>query len=116
MSDATDATIDFYLKQGDTLGSLVCILSDANGVVNLTTATSVQFHMQHLMDPSVPEINASASVVSAVAGSVRYDWATHDLDFSGDYAAEFQVAFSGSGIGTFPNYRNINIRVTPQLA
>jgi hypothetical protein len=65
-----------------------------NGVgVDLTGAT-VKFRMRD-DDSSTLLIDANAVVVSAVAGTVRYDWLTSDTATAGDFAAWWHVTLPG---------------------
>ena len=85
MADAT-------FVQGDTQPSLYGTLTTSAGAVNLTGA-SVKLQMRLANDYRYL-VDAAAVVVSPTAGTVRYDWATGDLDVPGDYIARWFITFS----------------------
>lgn len=58
------------------------------------------------------EVDGACSVISAAAGTVRYNVADGELDTAGDYYAEIEVTFAGGKILTFGDFL---IRVLPQL-
>jgi hypothetical protein len=65
-----------------------------NGVaVDLTTAT-VRFKMR-AVGSSTLKVDASATIVSAVAGAVRYDWLGADVDTAGQYLVWWEVTIGG---------------------
>jgi hypothetical protein len=59
---------------------------------------------------------ASATLVTAAAGLVKYSWAAEDVNTAGTYSGEFQVTFLSGGIQTFPNSTDISILITADVA
>lgn len=105
---------DFFIKRRDQLPEIVAILKDATGaVINLSGAT-VRFIMVSKDDGS-GVIDAPATVVDAVNGKVKYSWEVGDTDTSGTFNSEFEVTF-GSGLSeTFPNNKNLQVKITDDL-
>lgn len=86
--------------------------------MDLTGAT-VRFHMKETsgdVDGSPLKVDAAASIVSAAAGTVKYDWQAEDTDASGWFRAEWEVTFSDGTIRTFPNPGYTNVLITGDLA
>jgi hypothetical protein len=97
----------FTIKQGDRLPALTATLqqqvgSDNVTAINLTSATSVQFSMRHSVTGTVAVSLASASIVSAAAGTVSYAWGASDTATAGTYDCEWTVNFGSSSL-TVPN-------------
>ena len=90
----------FYIKQNDTSPSMLATLQDANGVAVDVTSATVNFYMGNINGNVVDSI---ATIVSAEAGQVRYDWVALDTANSGMYQAEFEVIYVGGTKETFPN-------------
>ena len=96
MSDAT------YL-QGTDQPSLTGTLTNKDGTPkNLSTASSVRLQMR-LSGEFRYTVDEVASVVSAPAGTVRYDWAAGDLATAGDYIAHWLITYGdGTTEATIP--------------
>lgn len=106
---------DFYIKQNDTSPVLLATITDADGPVNLTSA-SVTFYMARAVG-SVKTVIASgaATITNATAGQVSYTWAGDDTAISGIHIAEFEVVFADASKETFPNDGYILIHITPDI-
>jgi hypothetical protein len=105
---------DFTLKQHDRLPPIQAVLKSGNppAAVDLTTAASVKFIMATSTVGGTIKVNAAATIVDAVTGVVRYDWAALDTATVGTFVAEWQVTWSsGTKQQTFPttSYHSIEI-------
>jgi len=104
----------FRIKQGDLLPIISATMTDNNGVVDLTNATSVKLILKKRR--SGLAIEKTASIVSpATSGIVRYVWVTNDTDTIGIYDAEWEVTFTGGSLMTFPNGGCDVIEIYPDL-
>lgn len=108
----------FNIKRRDTRPAYVVDLVDNAGLddeapINLTTATSVTFKMRTAgaADITAPKVSSAMTVVDATNGRVRHNWSTAHTDTPGEYAVEFEIAWSDGGIETVPNdgYMTINV-------
>ena len=106
----------FYVKQNDTVPPLEVFLKDAYGApVNVTGAT-IKFSMRVKPAGAVKVNAATADIVTAGAGRVKYAWAATNTDTADTYEGEFQVTFSNGGVQTFPNDGHIAIVITDDVA
>jgi len=85
--------MSFSIKAGDRLPKLRATLSDADGAIDLTAATGVQFRF-HNKATGVTK-TGTATVVSAASGVVEYEWAAGDTSAPGDCWGEFVITWSG---------------------
>jgi hypothetical protein len=100
---------DVEFVRGDSGPSLNGTLTDQTGApVNLTGA-SVKFQMRFADDRRFA-VNSAAVIVSATAGTVRYDWVAGQLDIAGDYEAQWQITFPGPVIQTTDPANTIMVR------
>lgn len=102
----------FTIKQGDLVPAITATLMQAVGSsaaapIDLTAASAVKFAMRR---QGVIKVDAAGTVVSAAAGTVRYQWITADTDTVGVYDCEWQITWP-SGKQTVPGggYDQINI-------
>lgn len=112
------ADFDFEIKQNDTWPSIgdptPVVLEDQNGPINLTGAT-VKF-MARKADLTGTPITGNCTIVSAVAGTVRYDWSVGDTVEFGEYVFEFQITFGDGKIGTVPNVGYKSLKIHDDIA
>ena len=86
--------------QGDTSPAIrATITHDSDGTpVNLTDCI-VRFQMRKADDRRFT-VNVIASVTSAVAGEVSYDWGANDLAVPGTYSVQWEVTYDDDRIQT----------------
>lgn len=107
----------FIIKKGDTLPVINATLTTgptagSQTPVNLTSASVVL-----VLKPTSggAASRKTASIVSALNGTVKYDWVAGDTNTAGTYNAEWEVTFSGGGIQTFPNDAYFQITIGDDL-
>lgn len=88
--------------RNDLLPVLTVTAAYADGSpVDLSTASSPEFHMRAEGATST-KVNAAATIESpGTAGRLSYAWAGDDTDTAGRYLAEFEVELGGKKL-TFP--------------
>lgn len=103
----------FSIKAGDLLPSLAATLTDQDGTVENLTGSTVVFRWS--LKGSRTYQSAAAAIVSAVDGTVRYDWVTGQTDAPGEYLGEFVVTDGASKDKTFPSTGYIAFTVSVPL-
>lgn len=87
------------VKRGDAGVLFTDTLKSNGAAVNLTSAT-----VKFILRRKGVTISQTATVVSAVAGTVSYTSVAGDLDVAGDWLQEWEAYYSGTGKRmTFPS-------------
>ena len=102
-------------KQGDRLPSLNVTAVQSDGTAYDLTGATVVFNMRTADGVTVKVSRSNATLVSGPSGTVRYDWASSDLDTVGDYQGEFEATISGRKL-TIPTNGYIPIKVIDDIA
>jgi len=105
---------DFTIKQNDTTPIIQATCKDQADVVVNLTGSIITFKMVERGGTTLT-VNASATIVNALGGIVKYTWVPGNTSDAGGYDGEFQVTFAGGDIETYPNDRQIDILITPDL-
>jgi hypothetical protein len=107
--------MSFYVKQNDTSPAMLATLQDADGVAVSLVGATVRFHMRTLGGTQT-KVDAAATVVNALAGTVRYSWIAADTNTVGSYQAEFEVTYADASVETFPNDSYIAVEIIDDIA
>jgi hypothetical protein len=95
---------DFAIKQNDTHPPLEVVLSDLDGPIDLTTATSVWLMMRGQKRTGAVSVTGQALVVPpATDGFVIYEWIPLDTAVADLYNAEFEIRWGDGSVQTVPN-------------
>lgn len=105
---------DFTIKRRDQLPEIEVTLKDATGALVNLSGSTVRFIMVSKSDNSTA-VSAPATIVNAVGGVVKYSWQVGDTDVAGSYSGEFEVTFVSGKAETFPNARNLVIKIPADL-
>lgn len=104
---------DVRMKVGDTLPMLQQTLRNDQGIpLNLAGGT-VKLRMRE--PGQALKVNASAAVLDAPNGVVRYQWVSGDLDTAGLFDAEWAVTY-GTDVETLPANGFVKVLIAPSLA
>lgn len=103
------------IKRNDRIPSIAATLTDAAGSPVDLTSSTVKFIMSVAPGGGTPTLNVAATIVTAVAGTVRYDWAVGNTATAGDFVAEWEVTFASAKKQTFPSASYNTITITADL-
>lgn len=109
----------FIIKRNDTLPILsISIKSrgDLNEIIpfNLSGVSACTFSMQDDCG-GLKVSSASASVVSASAGTIQYSWGTDDTNTEGKFNGEFELFFNGGKKMSIPTLGAIEISIVKDI-
>lgn len=110
----TPQPVNIAIGQGSTLPVLTATILTATGTPMTLVGASVKFVMRTLQTAK-PKIDATATVVTPAAGSVRYAWTATDTATAGLFMGQFIVTTSGAATYAFPNGGYLTIEVDASL-
>lgn len=102
------------MKRGDLLPLYTSTLEAPAGVPIDLTGCTVKFIMT-VAGGSTPKVSAAATVVSAAAGTVRYDWTGSDTDTVGSYRAVWEITYPSTKKRTVPSRGYLPIEIQDDL-
>jgi hypothetical protein len=107
------------LVQGDTLPSVLFYLyderidlygNDTSVPIDLTDVTSVVMHFRQTGLTATTQ-TISGAIVSAAAGTIRFDWPSDALDGpEGSYEGEIELTVAGGGTYTVYDVQKFKVR------
>jgi hypothetical protein len=74
-----------------------------DGIAVDLTGSTVKLQMREVSSATL-KVDTLATVISALAGTVRYDWAALDVDTAGNYVAWWRVTTAGGLIQDTPEF------------
>lgn len=95
------------VKRFDTYPPIAATLTDSNGPINLTNATTVKI----ILKGTTVLITGTCTIVSPTAGTVQYAWTTGDTNIADTYQVEFEIHWAAGGIQTVPNAAAANLTI-----
>lgn len=105
---------DLVIKQHDTAPTLTAALSDQNGPIDLTNASTVLMLMTGLLGTAT--VVATMGIASAPGGFVAYGWTVPVQTAVADtYNTEFQIGWKNGTLETVPNSGYNQIQIAPDL-
>lgn len=107
---------DFTIKQGDTLPSIVGVLSVGNAVLpDLASASTVQLVMARRQAPDVYVFAKNAVITDDVEGIVQYNWVAGDTDEAGEYLASWLITYLNGSKRTIPTVGHFTVTIEESL-
>lgn len=110
--------VDQTLKKGDTSPALAIRCTDENDkAINLSNFNEITFYLTNFEtgDRKIKSTESGGDVVviNASEGKVKYEWQPLDTDEVGMFEGEFEVEYSDGTTETFPNQRDLIVKINP---
>lgn len=99
------AAIVYNVKRGDAIPVIGLEVLNSDGDPYDLSGTTAIFYMYTDDENRTAKINGVEAVVDppGTSGLLTYQFSGTDTDTSGRYLGEFEVAFEGGVVGTFPS-------------
>jgi len=101
----------YTIKQHDNYPPLVLTLTDQNGPINLSTATTVKL----ILKSGTTSITGNCVITTPTSGIVTYNWGGSDTAVVGTYDGEVEITWNTGKIETVPNDSYFSITVMADL-
>lgn len=101
---------DYTHKRGDTVHDLTVVLSDDDGPIDLTSASSIVLVLTH-RKTRTRETFAMSVVGAATDGRVEKTWAANEPSVEGDFDAEYQITFGVGQVLAVPSSGTLLYRI-----
>lgn len=101
---------DFNIKRGDTWPPIDAVLSDDDGPIDLTSATTVKIIFKTPGAGSTT-FNGTCTITDALSGAVRYVWGPTDTATVNTYNVEYEITWTDSTKTTIPTigYKTVEV-------
>lgn len=104
-----------FIGQNDTEPPFEDTLKRGGSAASLGSASAVNFHMEDSSGSVV--VSATACIVTAASGKVKYPWSASDTASAGTFFAEWEVDYGGGTPETFPNTDDkIPVKIGSEIA
>lgn len=108
--------MSYSIKRGDRRPPFTSTLeAPIDTPIDLTGCT-VKFLMAAKDSPYAVKVDAAATIVSAVDGTVSYAWGATDTDTIGTYEAEWEITYGDGTKMTVPGDSYLYVRVVRDVA
>lgn len=104
---------DLIIKQHDTAPTMTVALSDQNGPIDLSAASSVLMLMTG--QGGIATAVATMHIASAQGGFCAYGWQSKDVQTADTFNTEFEIHWADGTLETVPNSGYNAIQITPDL-
>jgi len=104
VTDLPTRTPDFHIGEGQTYPALAATLKE-DGVAKDLTASTVTFSMKNVYGATVID-SASATLIVAADGTVKYTFLAADTADPGLYYGHFEVDFGGGSTAIWPSSKD----------
>lgn len=100
-------------KRFDTYPPLTVTLTDQNGPIDLSTASSVHMEMKSSVGTIIPSL-AMASF-SATSGVIQHTWVGSETSMADTWNLEWEIKWANGGVQTVPNTGIVAITIEQDI-
>lgn len=104
---------DLTIKRFDTFPPMSITLSDNNGPIDLTTASSVHMEMKSAVGTIIPSLGCP--IASAAGGFVKHTFVASETSMVDTWTLEWEIGWANGGIQTVPNDGVKSLAIIPDI-